>query len=390
MKATTLKNLSSAIFFVVAFFLISNNAYSGVSALAFKRAIKTSPTTARVQTRFAANDPKYGTGLPAAANNSIYTTAVDIGAASLAAVFKKRAFSPWGIAIATAITAAGYLIDEQGNQITSNQQAEYTGQGHCRSANHFLFGIMTATECLDITNGQSYQEPIYRIISAGSGWQYLHQQGGSYFFVPSPDTTTSPGTIEPTIEPLTDPEIVEIVFPQIQEAALPDILTDPQTGLPDEAITELTQIENNIQTEINNLNDADPANDPVEITPNVSITEQHLIEEVQQQQEEEANSDFNFSNPPYEFDTTLEIPEKTDFDDAIEPYLQQIDELTNDIGITATSGSCSISIPVSVGSYSKNASMDFCQYESIIESIGVILVAISYLYAAFILLGVKH
>jgi hypothetical protein len=91
-----------------------------------------------------------------------------------------------------------------------------------------------------------------------------------------------------------------------------------------------------------------------------------------------------------DFDTSIVTPEQKSIPDLITGWLANAPfmNIITGMKVEATSGSCTIDIPLPevLGGM---AELNFCQFESVWSAIGVIIIAISYIYGAMIIFGGK-
>lgn len=235
--------------FFLFFFATSSSAL--VKPIGFTNTLKTTAIGANTVVKFSSG-------------SNFFNKAVSIGSASIGAVIKKRAFSPWGAALLVAITAAG-IIYENDDYIYPSIHGNELGVCSANGA------INNLSSCMALAPNASFREyyvgdwltsnNAYCIVEDGFPSHYC-----SLFWTPQNGFIGDPETLvlEPT--PVTDSEIADIVYPDIAENDLTDLLTDPDTGLPDSAITEIAQAAIDLDVEIALLSDSDPNNDPTELT----------------------------------------------------------------------------------------------------------------------------
>ncbi|MBE8233021.1 MAG: hypothetical protein HAW67_04740 [Endozoicomonadaceae bacterium] len=245
------------------------------------------------------------------ATGSVFTKVIDIGLASIGAVFSKRAFSPWAAGITVAIVAAGYLIDQNSGDILTSGAS--TDPLYLHGAGTSL-PFATSPDISLADYKASLNPPIQTGISESwinvSGYQMVEIKYYPVGFPTTqflriwhprpliPYTTTEPAPIPGVQTVVSDTQLATDVLPLLSDAELFDAMIDPVTGLPDQAITELQDAATDIQTEEDLLTDTDPNNDPAVTTPTATIEEELLTDALSEsQKEEEEQKDPCDDNP---------------------------------------------------------------------------------------------
>ncbi len=221
--------------------------------------------------------------LKVSTSNGVINKAVTLGSASIGSIIKKRAFTPWGIALTTAVVAAGYYLDSQNQEILLDQgtAATYTIYGRCEwvgdavspknlwPSPHGSWYTWTFTQCYDyLSTAQAgnwdhvvtgVNNFLFRDeFNSNRGVWYVHSTDQSTFTgVQSDYLDTAPTTA-------TDEQIADAVQPYISDSTLESAFYDPYTDLVDETIPEVAQALADIQADQDLLNDADPTNDPLD------------------------------------------------------------------------------------------------------------------------------
>jgi hypothetical protein len=370
------------VFLITVIFFIVAPAHALVKPIGFTNTVKSVAVGATSTVKFASTS-----------TGTIYTKIVNIGAASLGAVYRKRAFSPWGALLTAAIVAAGYLIDDATQDITATSP-EYTGIGTCLNATPVP--ASTASECLQRSVTQ-FGTPHYMVRDPAKNYRYFIKQTSDDVLHSWWDT---PGQIDilndqPAggVTTVTDTELATALQPALTSQVLQDVLVDPATGVPDSLITEIQDAATQLQTEDDTLLDTDPLTNPS--TPNKTVAESQLEELIKANQQPTGSQqepqpiDYTFNASPPTYDETLVTPDKTDLTVILNTAKTQIDGFTSKVGINATAGDCNISTPFTLGSETGVASIDFCSQAALVQQIGVVVLAIAYLLSGLIVLGVK-
>ena len=344
--------------------IISNNSFAG--SVAFNSFVSASGGASGVSTiaRFK--------GLGFAANDAVYVRkAVQIGKSSVANILRRRAFSPWGAAAVVAITAAGYLIDQDSGTIKKNIAPQYLNGYWQHSGSKNTCCYTTADEalqswwteyqkqwgtqyCYHITG--NYLKGVYFALGCGAsgGGNVKFYENANY-----PEAQLNTGS-----SAVTDDELYDAVK-SYSPGQWNDLFINPETGaLEPEAKADLESTRQQLETDLNNQYDADPNNDPT-VAPE---------EELDSQQDDNAN------NEP-------------------DDYEVQFDEPVTDDGLT-TYDIPSLSVP-SQGSYSCPANpsvttskgtfnLDIQPICTGLTDLRPVIIAVFFLIAAYIVVGVKR
>lgn len=123
-------------------------------------------------------------------------------------------------------------------------------------------------------------------------------------------------------------------------------------------------------------NDNDPTTVPTEET--------NPLDEKQQQEKEKREDTFNADLP--EYDTNLEVPEKSNLEEVLNGIAAPLQQYGNGIGVQAGGGQCSFNIPISLGGASSSGTLDFCRFANELAAIGTMLVGLAYVWAAVIVI----
>ena len=87
------------------------------------------------------------------------------------------------------------------------------------------------------------------------------------------------------------------------------------------------------------------------------------------------------------FDTTIDnIPDKTSISDIISGFLSNspVANVFQNARIEAVSGVCSVNVPFSIGGFSRDGSIDFCQFSDILSTVGSFILIGSYILSFYI------
>lgn len=207
-----------------------------------------------------------------AANQSVYAVrAVDIGKASVANAVRTRAFTPWGLGLVAAITAAGYILDD--GQIKGSTLEGYTEGYYWRSS---FYGHAITPDDAAQKHSQGFNSQNNRN-SYPTGYTFTSEteirttifdpatnQTFNTTFRLEPCTGVTPAcpATAPAGAPVSD-DLIFDVFNALPPSAQMDVLTDPLTGFPDAAtIPEFQQAADSISSNWNANNDGDPATVP--------------------------------------------------------------------------------------------------------------------------------
>lgn len=145
-----------------------------------------------------------------------------------------------------------------------------------------------------------------------------------------------------------------------------------------------------------------PNNDAVEVVRHVSttvqkydpITGQTTTETGQASQGPAPNDiekpDYTFTAPNPDYDDQIDTPEKTPLTPILDGMKGQITTWSSGVGIEASGGVCSMSNTWGMANASSTVTVSFCEWESQIGSIGLIILSFAVVYGGFIILGVKE
>lgn len=320
---------------------------------------------------FAANDPVY------------VKRAVNVGRDVMGAVLRRRLFSPWGIGLAAVVTAAGYLMDDNTQEVYT---VTYAPSGNCLGTQWIpsLYGV-TLDACMAHVQSHVGQNQVLRQVPNGN-CILIQMKWGSASWLNRANFCPDGGQTE-VRQVATDPELWDAVSPQIADAQLPDILIDPETGVVDALLNPIINpIADQIAQSINagtETTTVDASTQNVSTLTNISNSISQLIQQGEQAQ------DYDFTADDVTYDDTLPVPDKLDPTDLYNNAKQQIEDFKSRVGLTASAGSCSISVPVSLGMAGGSGTIDFCRFGSVLSSAGSILVGLAYLTAGLIVLGAR-
>lgn len=336
------------------------------------------------------------------ANASRFVKTASISRSTIGGLLRARLFSPLGLGVTAAITAAGWAIDDLKQQVlmpAPNQTSPTTGStyidprtgteypscqelasaayGCTGGSGQYTFSRCEAIDsvsgnvyCIHPTYGTEYQMGTYSIgqttTSCPSGYQY--------------DTTLSicilsdPALAQPT--PATDQDLSNIVDSLSPTQRL-DLFYDPATGQP-LPIPEEQPIHDQLEQDWIAQNDTDPNTVPTE---QIETIEAQDWEEAQQREDDV----FNPPSQP-QFDTDLTTPDKRDLVGVLDNAKSALDGFASQVALNATAGACSITVPVNLAGASSTGTIDFCAWDSALIQIGQILLMLSYLAAGIIVL----
>lgn len=351
-------------------------------------------------------------GYAAAANDPIYVKkAADIGKASITNVVKKRAFSPWGAAFVVAMTAAQLFLDPNTGQVTygntpvpgqtSNGACSYLASGYihtlsaCVAACSANFGgtctvaatIEQTTQWRTQINRPTGTAAVYYYVLKSSippGQGYYVQDGEGYYVLPQ----TAPIATE------------DQVLDAVRHLLKPETFIDPNTGKLDRTITELAPLENGVKTELDKMIDPDPATNPspeiaetIETSPEYQNRQLSDIAENTEPGEEPAPQeevDYTWNDPTLQpYDTDIAVPQKDNMETKMQPVLNQLNQVTPEVNLTAEEGACMYEIPFEIGGVSGVSTQNYCQFEAQFQVIGGVIMAFAGIYAGMIMLGTR-
>jgi hypothetical protein len=234
-----------------------------------------------------------------AANQSVFAVkAVNIGKASIANAVRTRSLTPWGLGIITAMTAAGYFLDD-GEWLSNDTPQGYSVMGNCRPSSGINFDS-TFGECLAYAQNVADSRGVplktqdlwtdrfyfYSDISPSDG----RSSQIAYFHHPA--NVNNQISYDPNFRPLVTNDQVFDVFTNLSPSTQQDILTDPLTGFPDAAtIPEFQQAADQISSNWNANNDGDPNTVP-EPDPTEQTSEEPFPEEQPEQDICKANPEI--------------------------------------------------------------------------------------------------
>lgn len=349
--------------------------------------------------------PAPGNPIPArfafrsAANGAWTARAGAIARASLGAAVRARVFNPWGVALVAGITAAGYVLDEQAQQIIVPAQSgsgveitpdrvpgwKSTGwSDYCSS-----FHLAEAQACnpgtyhLDLCRGQGRQctqGPEYFLYQPSGN--ILHARdifwwGGSG----TPDcgswVWTGSGCEPAQDRPLADTELADWALENLSPGQIEDLFYDPQTGAP-LPVPEESAIHDALERDTAAQQDGDPTTVPQETVE---------VKSPEQVQEEQAREErLNLPGTP-EFDTTLETPQKTDLPGELDKRAATITQWIRDhVGLRVSAGACSVSIPIQFYGAASSAEFSMCRFAGVFQDMGAIVLSLSYVLAGLLVL----
>lgn len=302
-----------------------------------------------------------------AANDvSYYRKVVQISKASAVNVIRRRAFSPWGAFATVAITAAGFLIDQDTGEIkkpatvtTAKGYWTRTGPGNgCCFASSAeaiddLWAQVNYQYCYTLETWSP--ETIHLVWGCGASGGGLIQfhQDDNY----ADSELTTPESIA------TDDELYDAVKDTLSPGQWRDVFINPETGaLEPEIQTDIEPTRQQLETDLNNQYDADPNNDPVTVP------------------EEELDSEQDTNDEP-------------------DDYEVQFDEPVSDDGLS-TYDIPALSVP-SQGSYSCPANPTITTSKGTFDlniqptcngliSLRPVIIAVFFLISAYIVVGVKR
>ena len=233
---------------------LSNNAQAATFSPAQVMQHTNTATGATVATKFTAK----------AANQAVYAMrAVQIPKATVANVMRTRSFSPWGIAITAAITAAGYYFDSLNEEIYTSQSPSYPdGLGTCVWNGNNNVGTTTASQCL---NGEGVYAHNSSVIAT---WI---QDGVQYDESPQP-------------EPISDDQLFD-VYKSMSPIQQQSIFENPYSSAPNPDIQEFTDAAQDVTNDYTAENDGDPATVPT-VNPETGDTGTEEITEDEPQEKD--------------------------------------------------------------------------------------------------------
>lgn len=219
-----------------------------------------------------------------AANQSVYAVrAVEVGKASVANAVRARAFNPWGFAVVAAITAAGYLMDDDDFSILS-PAVPFLTLGQCGLYSGSISNL-TGDACLVQARKSLGPTATYYPLISNSYYPILTDPSGLVYnaFYPYDNTNLPHVAPDSNPQPASDDELYQI-FQNLSPAQQIEILTDPLTGFPDSTIPEFSDAGGEISRNWDANNDNDPATLPTpnapEKTSTVAFPEQDPAEDL--------------------------------------------------------------------------------------------------------------
>lgn len=232
-------------------------------ATSFQQLLKTN-TGLLTSTKFSARN---------VAGRAVYgLRTVPIGKAIVGNVLKNRSFSPWGLAITAAITAAGYYLNQNTGEVGTpgNVGVNANEKGRCLinlGSGDIDQSNKTLTQCdtLFESHPQYGNWTGTYVVNVSDNICYPHTSGpfigcwypSNDFPNPIPDEFLSTD-----FEPISDDEVYDSVIPNFSESQISDALKDPQTGLPDEDLTPLVDSAADLTSDYDAVNDGDPNTNP--------------------------------------------------------------------------------------------------------------------------------
>lgn len=198
-----------------------------------------------------------------AANDARYVgRVVNFGKATLGSLVRRRLFSPWGAAMAAAMVAADYYLNDQTWEVTQ-QQTQQVQYGQICFAVHSGNG-WPESECL-ATKEAACASLGGTIKSDGSGCLVPTSWGtGLASFIqrgqcPSGTNWNGSACIGEVVTetPLSDTDIGDWALNNLTPTQIRDILVNPETGLP-EPYPELQTVQQDVSNQFDVLLDGDP------------------------------------------------------------------------------------------------------------------------------------
>jgi len=188
--------------------------------------------------------------------------AITIGKASIANAIKKRAFSPYGLAVTAAITAAGYYFDNSSKTITTVVSGS-SDLGRCT----VLSGQphITASECLNSVH-YSYGS-VTGVAAQTTGYIAFNCQYQSWCGYWYPDTNNVPAVPFGGSQPVTDTDLINAFDSYFTPEQEKEIFLNPVSRLPD--VPGQSDVASDLDNDYVAQNDADPATNPT--TGNTTI-----------------------------------------------------------------------------------------------------------------------
>lgn len=336
------------------------------------------------------------------ANASRYVKTASISRATVGGLLRARLFSPLGLGVTAAITAAGWAIDElqqqvlmpapdTTNPVQSTVYRVYTPIGEidfnscdamatsadiCRGSDLTFSGCNQTTAsggvvmCYSAYYNADVGTDNYSIISTGQACPAGYQYDANTSIC----ILTDPATAEPV--PATDDDL-SIIVDSFTPSQRLDLFYDSATGQP-MPIPEEQAIHDQLEQDWIAQNDTDPNTVPTE---QIETIEAQDWEEAQQREED-------IFNPPSQpqFDTDLTTPDKRDLVGVLDNAKSALDGFASQVALNATAGACSITVPVNLAGASSTGTIDFCAWDSALIQIGQILLMLSYLAAGIIVL----
>lgn len=345
MDGTALMNTETFIFFLIMCFVavLGNAEAATFSPQQVSNVVKTS-TGATAATKYAAMT---------AANQSIYAMrAVNVSKSSIANVVRTRAFTPWGIALTVALTAAGYALNDSDDSI-STETAASQELGICEYGGQTGW---TVTQCLDWSASHiGIPQSSLTFHSYAAPNKYRYGINGSAVVV----VWVAPyylGANDPRGgSSLADDDSLYEVASELPQSQWAELFEDPLSGHPNPDIQEFQDVADDLTDDYIAENDADPNTNP-DVNPEQGDTGTETVSE-----EEPLDEDPCVINPNLlvcmEMD---EVPDPTDI------QTQEVDA-SYSIYSLASNSSCPADIPSVHG-----ASWEFdgpCQYASGIKPI---------------------
>jgi hypothetical protein len=249
-----------------------------------------------------------------AANQSVYAVrAVEIGKASVKNAIKVRAFSPWGLSLVSALTVAGYVLDQQTGEIVLPGQpiddrvappgkaytAWYSTSHYSSTSYGVAMAFLTASsaaleQCLEFSSTSgTFGHGSFSLLTNhnSSNGCYGGKRGIDINLVDAPAGYTPDSIYTEENQPLSDDAAFDI-FKELSPSEQVGLLSDPLTGFPDAAnIPEFQQAADQISSNWNANNDGDPNTVP-EPDPTEQTSEEPFPEEQPEQDICKANPDI--------------------------------------------------------------------------------------------------
>jgi hypothetical protein len=293
----------------VTLFLISPSIYAAnFAAQSIIKAVAT-PTGAIVSTEYAAMK---------AANQSVYAVrAVQVSKATIAQVVRTRSFTPWGVALAAAVVAAGYALEDGEIQTIPQSDSQFVQGYYWKSAysnnrqktpneslsyvvNFYSGGVSNTSLTLKT---ETTAEMTYTINSNN----YTRTEQLQRF--PCGSITSDycvGGAPQTDSEPLSDNQLYDIAT-SLPSTQFQKLFEDPLSGQPNRDIQEIKDVATDISNDYNAENDEDPLTVPT-TNPETGDTGTETVSEEKPEKE-----DFCIKNPSSLACSELDdVPEKTE------------------------------------------------------------------------------